>query len=387
MMDGFDVAPEELLHRAGAKEERHTPPASPLIERGKLFGRLRVLTVADALDAPARDYLLRGLIAPRELSLWWGAPKCGKSFLLLRLAYGLALGLGMWGRRAPKRCRVLYVAAEGEGGFAVRLIALRDALGDAGGAFRYIAQRAVVGPPSGDLQAVIDAARDMRADVVVLDTLARTFGAGDENAAKDMGGFVTSVDKLREDTGAHVAIIHHGRKDGADTRGSGALAGAADLIVKVTKGENGEPGAATVEAAKDDADGDALGFRLRLLDLEPDADGEARRTCIAEEAEAGARSGKPLPPAARTALRFLADLVLAEGSPLPQGAAWPEPGLSGVREVRWREECESRHLSSAATAQSRDRVFRDAAQRLRDGGSIAMRDGWVWTTRKVPNDG
>jgi hypothetical protein len=298
-MDGFHASPEELLRRAGAREERSVPTPPPP-ERGKAFGRLRVLTVADALAAPARCYLLRGLIAPGELSLWWGAPKCGKSFLLLRLAYALALGLGMWGRGA-RRCRVLYVAAEGEGGFAARLIALRDALGDAGDAFRYIAQRATVGPPASDLGDVIEAAQDMRADLIVLDTLARTFGDGDENGAKDMGGFVASLDRLREETGAHVAVIHHGRKDGSDTRGSSALAGAADLIAKVTKGQDGGPGAATVEAAKDDVDGDALGFRLRPVELPALRGGEARRTCVAEEADADARRSKPLPPRARGA--------------------------------------------------------------------------------------
>ena len=382
-MDGFRPDPDELLRQAGAQEERSAPPP-PL--RGKPFGRLRVLTVADAIAAPARHYLLRGLIAPGEMSLWWGAPKCGKSFLLLRLAYGLALGSGLWGR-AAQRCRVLYVAAEGEGGFAARLIALRDALGGAGEAFRYIAQRATVGPPADDLKDVIDAAKDMGADVIVLDTLARTFGAGGENSARDMGGFVASVDKLREDTGAHVAVIHHGRKDGADTRGSGALAGAADLIVKVAKGENGEPGIATVEAAKDDTDGDALGFRLRVVELPASGGGEARRTCIAEEAEAGAGRSKPPPRAARTALGYLSDLIASEGSPLPTGAGWPSASLSGVPEARWRAECETRRLSMADAYENRDRVFRSAAQALRDAGLVAIREGWVWITRRAPNNG
>jgi len=71
--------------------------------------------------------------------------------------------------------------------FAARLLLLREALGDAGEAFRYIAQRATVGPPVDDLEDVIAAARDMGADVIVLDTLARTFGECDENAARDMG--------------------------------------------------------------------------------------------------------------------------------------------------------------------------------------------------------
>jgi RecA-family ATPase len=152
------------------------------------------------MTALPRRYLLHGLIAPGELSLWWGAPKCGKSFLLLRIAYGLALGIGLWGRQAAGACRVLYVAAEGEGGFAARLLGLRNDMGDAGDAFRYIAQRATVGPPADDLADVIAAALDMGAGLIVLDTLARTFGDGDENAARDMGGFVNSVDRLRTET-------------------------------------------------------------------------------------------------------------------------------------------------------------------------------------------
>ncbi|MBD0272620.1 MAG: AAA family ATPase, partial [Acetobacteraceae bacterium] len=80
-MDGHH-GPEAVLRAAGAREEPFAPPPPP---PGKAFGRLRVLTVAVALAAPPRRYLVRGLVAPGVLSLWWGAPKCGKSFLLLRL--------------------------------------------------------------------------------------------------------------------------------------------------------------------------------------------------------------------------------------------------------------------------------------------------------------
>ncbi|WP_237213995.1 AAA family ATPase [Falsiroseomonas oryziterrae] len=374
-MDGAHN-PEHAFREAGAREERFAPATEP---RGKPYGRLRVLTLADAESAPPRHYLLRGLIAPGELSLWWGAPKCGKSFLLLRLAYGLALGRGMWGRKA-KPCRVLYVAAEGEGGFAARLLVLRKDMGDAGEAFRYIAQRATVGPPADDLEDVIAAARDMGANVIVLDTLARTFGEGDENAARDMGGFVASVDRLRTETGAHVAVIHHGTKEGGSSRGSGALVGAADLIVKVAKGAQGEPNTATVEAAKDDADGAALAFRLRLVDLPPGVDREPRQTCIAEEAEGEGQRRKPPSGVPRQALRTLADLIVTEGQPIPTGALMPDD-MKGVREERWREECDARRLSVAGNSKDRDRVFRRAAKDLRDAGEIAMRDGWVWMLR------
>lgn len=374
-MDGHDN-PEAALHAAGARAESFTPEPPA---RGKLYGRLRVLTLADAALAPQRNYLLRGLIAPGELSVWWGAPKCGKSFLLLRVAYGLALGLGMWGRTA-KACRVLYVAAEGEGGFAARLLVLSKQLGDAGDAFQYIPQRVTVGPPSHDLQAVIAASHDMGAEVIVLDTLARTFGDGDENAARDMGGFVASLDRLRAETGAHVAVIHHGTKEGASARGSSALSGAADIIVKVSQGTNGGSNMAMVEAAKDDAGGATLPFRLRLVDLPPDEDGETRTTCVADEAANDTRRHKPLPMVAQRALAELTDLIISEGEPVPSAPHAPT-STTAVPEARWRAVCDTRDLSMAKDPKDRARVFRQAVQTLRNAEEIATRDGWVWLIR------
>src|SRR5687768_3586898 len=103
--DGFFAAHGEVIPFV---------PAQP--ERGRMVGRLRILGVADARTAPPRDYLLDGLLGVGEASVWWGTPKkAAKTFLLLRIAYGLALGRGMWGREARK-CAVLYVAAEGQGG-------------------------------------------------------------------------------------------------------------------------------------------------------------------------------------------------------------------------------------------------------------------------------
>ncbi|MGG5886120.1 AAA family ATPase [Falsiroseomonas sp. HC035] len=372
----YGADPDTVFRNAGAHEEHFAPPPP---RRGKPYGRLRLLTIADAEAAPPRRYLLKGLIAPGELSLWWGPPKCGKSFLKLRLAYGLALGVGMWGRKA-KPCRVLYVAAEGEGGFAARLLALRDAMGNAGDAFQYVAQSTVIGPPAGDLSAVIAAAIDMRADIIVFDTVARTFGDGDENTAQDMGGYVASVDRVRAETGAHVAVIHHGTKQGDTSRGSGAMVGAADLIVKVSKGVDGEPSVAKVEAAKDDTDGAELPFRLRVVDLGLDDDDDPRTTCVAEEVDGRIQRRKPLTESTKQALAALANIILTEGKPLPVGPLMPLNAM-GVEEGQWRAECEARRLSLAEKEKDRDRVFRRAAKDLRDAGEVAMREGWVWLLR------
>lgn len=156
--------PEAILRNAGAVTE--TPP--------RQYGRLRVHSVAEILNAPPRAYLLQGLFAVAELVVLWGQPKTGKSFLALRLAYGLALGLGMWGRKAPRPLRVLYVAAEGAGGMGARLRALREALGDDEGRFAIIAQPAQIGPPGEDAETLREAVKAHAADLVIIDTLART---------------------------------------------------------------------------------------------------------------------------------------------------------------------------------------------------------------------
>ena len=110
-------------------------------------------------------------------------------------------------------------------------------------------------------------------------------GAGDENKTPDMNAFVGNCDRIREEASAHVAVVHHGGWDGSHARGSIALIGAADLVVKVD-GEQGCPRTATVEYAKDDESGDALGFTLEAATLPADAKGRPRSTCLAVETEA-----------------------------------------------------------------------------------------------------
>jgi hypothetical protein len=226
--------------------------------------------------------------------------KGGKSFFITRLLYGAALGLNFGKISCPRPLRALYVAAEGESGFASRIVALRERFGDAHDAFQYVAQRVTVGPPSDHLADLIEAARQMRADVIAPDTVARTCGAGDENATKDMGAYVAALDRLRAEAATAggawpaVVVVHHGPKTGEGARGSIALPAAADVIVKVERRDGGN--IAVVEAAKDAEAGATIRFRLRPAELGEDQDGEPRRTCVAEPDEAADRDrthGKP----------------------------------------------------------------------------------------------
>jgi hypothetical protein len=377
-------SPEAAFSEAGVAAQVFAPA------RGRMFGRLQLLTAEDAALAPKRDYFLHGLIAPHEMSVWWGAPKCGKSFLLLRLAYGLAVGTGMWGLEA-RACRVLYVAAEGEGGLAARLLALRATFGPAPG-FAYSAQRVEVGPPSFDLPALRDAIKAHRADVVVIDTLARTFGAGNEDTAQDTGAFVRKLDELRAPDpangypGCHVAVVHHGPKDehAKTPRGSSALVGAADLVVKIAKGAGGAPHTATVDAAKDDADGMSFSFALVPAELR-EAGGVSRLTCIAEEAEAAA-ARTPTSKLTEDLLGWLRDIqgIFINGSPeLRSPLPDMKPTLTLTREqVRKGLRVRGRFASEAHAAftDAERRKLADKLNALKDKGKIGMTDTYIWLT-------
>jgi RecA-family ATPase len=72
--------------------------------------------------------------------------------------------------------------------------------------------------------------------LIIIDTLARTFGTGDENKQADMNAYVTAADRLREATGANVMIVHHsGVHEDKRERGSNVLRGAADTVIKVSR--------------------------------------------------------------------------------------------------------------------------------------------------------
>jgi hypothetical protein len=364
-----DAPPEVKLRALGGRVIR--PPL--------MFGKLRVLTMDDIGDVSDRDYLLKGLISPAEMSVWWGPPKCGKSFLLLRVAYRIAQGQQVFGRRV-KPCPVLYVAAEGEAGLAGRLRAIRDELGDAP-RFHLIAQPVDLLHPDGDLENVRRAADAIGAKLIVLDTLARMMAGGDENGPEDMGRFIANVGRLRTDTGAHVAVVHHGTKNpsGSTPRGHGSLIGAADLVVEIAKADDASR-TATVTAAKDDPDGAAMGFKLRVIELGTDQDGDPITTCIVDEMDEPTTPGAKLSKSEARARGFLADLIVAEGKPLPTGAEFPT-GLCGVPETRWREECESRRLSTSDKKDSHRAAFRRAYDGLLASAIVATRDGTIWLTR------
>ena len=345
--------------------------------------RFRLMTPADLMALPERGYLLKGIMAPAELSVWWGPPKCGKSFLLMHAAYALAQGREVMGRRV-KKARVLYLACEGRSGLRARIEALHARYGDAPD-FVAIAEPINL-HGTGDTDDLVEIIRAGRFDLVVVDTLNRVMAGGDENSSADMGAVIRNLDHIRAETGAHVALIHHGTKSGeGGPRGHGSLIGAADAIVAIAIAEDGTR-TATVTDAKDDPSNRSVTFDLEVVELGTDADGDPRTTCnVVERMDAAApkqASGKKMDEAQAGWMRDLHDAFATPGLAVARVAhADMQSMLTLTREQlrvclreRGRFECDTHgHLTQ------KDRgAFRDKLNQLKDKGKIGMSAELVW---------
>jgi hypothetical protein len=352
-------------------------PVETKPDRGGKHGRLLVLGMSDIETAPLRDYLLRGVISPGEISVWVGPPKCGKSFLLLHVAYLLSLGHSVFGCRV-KPTKVLYVAAEGEGGIAKRLRGLRDKHGPSGN-FHLIAQPIDLLRDGGHKLEVIDAANAIGGQLIIIDTLNRALAGGDENRSDDMGAFICNIAEIRSKTGCHIAVVHHGTKasDGRSPRGHGSLEGADDALIEVQKLEGGIR-TATLVHSKDDADGMRWGFKLDLVNLGTDDDGDAVTTLIVrEELKAPEQAAGPAKPSQneQIALACLDAAIDAEQTSTTVGD--DHESRPAVFELAWRQ----RYYATAKpgeTDKAKQQAFRRAVEGLLAKDLVGCQDGYVY---------
>lgn len=253
------------------------------IQAGVAYGALRVMSDIDATQAPPREYYLKNLISPAEMSVIYGEPGCGKSFWIVYISRAISQGREVLGKRVHQT-NVLFMALEGAHGFQKRLRAeiLKNKESEG---FYYVAQPVNLFSDHKALQDVIAATQGCGAGVVVIDTLNRALAGGSENAPEDMGKFIQNIDAIRAATGAHVIIIHHSGKDSTrGMRGHSALLGAADVAIEVARDRESKTRTATVVKAKDDADGDTFAFQLDVQELGLDQDGDPITTCLVREA-------------------------------------------------------------------------------------------------------
>lgn len=198
-----------------------------------------LLSVDDLANLPQPSWLVDGILPAREFSVLFGPSGGGKSFVALDWSLCVATGAAWFGQRAEPGW-VLYIAAEGSGGLHQRVAAWEQARDRQADRIRFLADAVNLldGPALQRAQATVAAMPEPPA-LIVIDTLARTMVGGDENAAKDVGRFIHSVDELRASVGAAALVVHHTGRNGEDERGSTALRGAANTMYALRPDDSG----------------------------------------------------------------------------------------------------------------------------------------------------
>ena len=152
------------------------------------------------------------------------------------MAFCIAIGHDFAGSPVNQG-KVAYLAGEGFNGLSKRFKALEE---------KYKTQTSdvfVINKPASLM--CKDSTKEVIKEVdnicpnpalVIVDTLHRNFGGGDENNAKDVGKLMEVITAIINHTGATILLVHHCGHGAADrARGSSSLKAALDVEYKVSK--------------------------------------------------------------------------------------------------------------------------------------------------------
>ena len=193
--------------------------------------------------------------------------------------------------------------------------------------------------------------------MIVVDTLARNFGAGDENSTQEMGAFIAAMDDMRANwPGAVVLIVHHsGHGEKQRARGAMALKGALDFEYRLEK----EDAALTLANTKmKDAEPPAeMFFSLDGVDL----DGGAKSAALTL-VEAPTRRER-ITPALRLALSTYEAAAIAHG-------VWDGGAFRGVHLDHWRDAFYLKHTGD--TTEAKKKAFQRVRGDLSGSGRLEV---------------
>lgn len=249
-------------------------PSAPLVPTL----RYKLLTDDDLRKLPPLQWGIKGILPSHGTAVMFGPSGSGKSFLVLDMLQSLAFGSDWFGHKV-KACSVTYIVLENKEGLSGRVDAYRIHHGSTSPNIRYMVQpfRLLNAADINDLVLAIQAAGT--ANVVVLDTLSRATPGSDENDSKAMGLIIAAATILQEVIGGLVLLVHHTGKDASrGMRGHSSLYAALDCAIEVKRsGDNREW---VLAKSKDGADGASHAFKLEVVHLGTDTDGDAITSCV-----------------------------------------------------------------------------------------------------------
>lgn len=197
-----------------------------------------------AQDVPRSEFALDPVLPLPGLLMLFAPRGVGKTHVSLGMSYAIASGGEIFGWRAPKPRRVLFVDGEMSAyDLQSRLKAIaRNRLLPPPGYFRVVTPELVDGAmpdistPQG--QRLVDEQLD-GVDVLVLDNLSTLCRSGDENEAGSWIAVQTWLVGLRAE-GRSVVLVHHAGKSG-EQRGTSKREDVLNTVLRLVRPDDYDP--------------------------------------------------------------------------------------------------------------------------------------------------
>ena len=228
----------------------------------------------DIQDEPV-EWLIHGILPRKAFTALYGPPGSFKSFIALDMAEAIATGRPWMGNEVEQQGAVLYICGEGFGGMGARIKACQIHHSTPKGAPIYVIRHQLnLRSSAEDFNALMMAVVQLvettgiEFQLLIIDTLARAFGGGNENDSDAMGSFITSMGKIQEFLACALMVLHHSGKDLAKgLRGHSSLLGAVDTQLEILRFEDQAKGIISLTKQKDGQDGIRIGFEMTEVEI------------------------------------------------------------------------------------------------------------------------
>lgn len=334
------------------------------------------LELNDLSDILAQSYHLNWLVEDflerESIAMIFGEPATYKSFLAMDLAFCIGAGID-WNGKPVMQGQVIYLAGEGFSGIQKRFRALEEKYGcSQQGVFVSSKPAQLIDRSSVDevLEAIDKQANDPV--LIVIDTMHRNFGSGDENSSRDFGVFMNHLDLIKSHTKATIIFIHHpGHGGKGHSRGSSAIRGSLDAEYQVKK--QGDVIELTCSKMKEFEEPASQFFKLKQVEVQVTT-GMVSGAYL-EEVETGALSGKVNRDT--QVLNILKSMIKTNGTSIPASITTARPELAGrswIKTEEWRQQVYTELAQDLPKQSTRQATFKRAKGNLISDSKV-LEDG------------
>ena len=246
------------------------------------FKLTRASDLISASTAKQTNWIIKKILGQGHFAVLIGESGIGKTFFGLDISYNIANGFDWQGHKTTQGT-VIYIAGEGHYGIRDRVKVL-DNTYKGNGNNLIISDSAINMTDSKHVKELSQYINENHPNpvLIVIDTLQRNFGHGDENSTRDMTSFIRNIDTYLKINNTSVLVIHHtGHKDTHRARGSSTLKASADMEYHVKS--SGSIITLRNTKAKDSPQFPSLTFQLVSKETgEVDEDGEKITSAVLE---------------------------------------------------------------------------------------------------------